>query len=138
MEARAQGIKRGFNPPSGPRLPPLHLSGMPKTMLMIVWTTVVAHEDADRLATTAVELNLAACVQIAGPITSHYRWEGKHEHATEFRLTFKCLPAHLAALETHILAQHPYQMPEWIVVSAAHVTQKYLSWARANAQSPPL
>jgi periplasmic divalent cation tolerance protein len=124
MEARAQGIKRGFNPPSGPRLPPLHLSGMPKTMLMIVWTTVVAHE--------------AACVQIAGPITSHYRWEGKHEHATEFRLTFKCLPAHLAALETHILAQHPYQMPEWIVVSAAHVTQKYLSWARANAQSPPL
>lgn len=107
-------------------------------MLMIAWTTVTSREDADLLATTVVDLNLAACVQIEGPITSHYRWAGKREHATEFRLTFKCLPAHLAALETHVLAQHPYKLPEWIVVSAAHVTEKYLSWARANAQSLPL
>ena len=107
-------------------------------MLMITWTTVASREDADRLATTAVEFNLAACVQIEGPITSHYRWEGKREHATEFRLTFKCLPTLLAALGTHILAQHPYQTPEWVVVPAAYVTEKYLSWARANAQSLPL
>ena len=107
-------------------------------MLMIVLTTVASRQDADRLATTAVELDLAACVQIEGPITSHYRWEGKREHATEFRLTFKCLPALLAALETHVLAQHPYQTPEWIVVPAAYVSEKYLSWARANAQPASL
>jgi periplasmic divalent cation tolerance protein len=107
-------------------------------MLMIAWTTVATREDADHLATTTVELNLAACVQIEGPVTSHYRWEGKREHATEFRLMFKCLPARLATLETHVLAHHPYQTPEWIVVPAAHVAEKYLSWARANAQSLPL
>lgn len=48
---------------------------------------------------------------------------------------FECFPAHSAALETRIIAIHPYTIPEWIVVPAAHVTEKYLSWARENTQA---
>ena len=107
-------------------------------MLMIAWTSVATRADADRLAADAVERGLAVCVQIDGPVTSHYRWEGKTEQATEFRLAFKCLPERTAALETCILAIHPYDTPEWIVVASAHVTEKYLSWARGNPQSLPL
>jgi periplasmic divalent cation tolerance protein len=107
-------------------------------MLLIAWTSVASRADADRLAADAVAHNLAVCVQIEGPITSHYRWAGKVEQTTEFRLMFKCLPAHSAALEARILATHPYQTPEWIVVPAAHVTEKYLSWARENPQRLPL
>ena len=106
-------------------------------MLMIAWTTVATRADADRLA-AAVERGLAVCVQIDGPISSHYRWAGKIEQASEFRLMLKCLPAHLAALEVQIIATHPYETPEWIVVPAAHVTEKYLSWARGNPQPLPL
>ena len=106
--------------------------------MFIAWTTVAQRADADRLAATAVGRNLAVCVQIEGPITSHYRWHGQDERAEEFRLTFKCLPSHLEALQQHVLEQHPYDIPEWIVVRAEHVGEKYLSWANANSSTPPL
>ena len=107
-------------------------------MLMIAWTTVASREEADRLAAGAVADGLAACVQVDGPIRSHYRWEGRLETADEFRLTFKCLPRQLGALEKHVLAAHPYDTPEWVAVTATAVGEKYLSWAEANVHLPPL
>ena len=64
--------------------------------MFIAWTTVAKREDAELLAVEVVARNLAVCVQIEGPITSHYRWQGKDERADEYRLVFKCL-APLAA-----------------------------------------
>jgi periplasmic divalent cation tolerance protein len=106
--------------------------------MFIAWTTVANRADADQLATTAVARNLAVCVQVDGPITSHYRWQGQDERSEEFRLSFKCLESHLGALEEHVMATHPYDTPEWVVVRAEQVGEKYLSWARANSSTPPL
>jgi periplasmic divalent cation tolerance protein len=69
---------------------------------------------------------------------SHYRWQGQVEQAEEFRLCFKLLPAHAAELERDILAAHPYDTPEWVVVRAESVGEKYLSWATANSSPLPL
>jgi len=77
-------------------------------------------------------------VQIDGPIVSFYRWEGKIERAEEYRLCLKCVTATLPALEQHVLAHHPYATPEWLVVPAERVAEKYLSWAEANSTSSPL
>jgi periplasmic divalent cation tolerance protein len=106
--------------------------------MLLAWTTVSTRAEADRLAASAVAGGLAACAQIDGPIVSHYRWQGKTERAEEFRLCFKALPAQAAALEAHVLAAHPYDTPEWIVVRAERVAEKYLSWAEANSSPPPL
>ena len=106
--------------------------------MFIAWTTVGSRPDADRLAAEAVAQGLAACVQVDGPIVSHYRWQGKAERSEEFRLTFKCVPGRLNALAERILATHPYDTPEWIVVRAEQVSEKYLSWAEANSSTPPL
>jgi periplasmic divalent cation tolerance protein len=85
-----------------------------------------------------VSRQLAVCVQIDGPILSIYRWEGKMDQSEEFRLTFKCLPSCVAALEEQVLLRHPYHTPEWVVVRAEHVGEKYLSWANASSSTPPL
>jgi periplasmic divalent cation tolerance protein len=106
--------------------------------MFVAQTTVASRTDADRLAAGAVESGLAACVQIDGPIISHYRWQGQLERAEEFRLTFKCLSDRLAALETHVLSSHPYDIPEWLVFRAERVGEKYLSWAEGNSTTPPL
>jgi len=106
--------------------------------MLIAWTTVGTGAEAERLASDVVAAGLAACVQVEGPIVSHFRWEGKTERVEEFRLCFKFLPAQLAALEKHVLAAHPYDTPEWIVVRAEQVGEKYLSWAEATVHSPPL
>jgi periplasmic divalent cation tolerance protein len=106
--------------------------------MFIAWTTVASRDDAERLATDVVARNLAVCVQIDGPIVSHYRWQGQAERSEEFRLSFKCVPAHLEPLEQRVLAIHPYETPEWLVVRAERVGEKYLSWATANSSTPPL
>jgi periplasmic divalent cation tolerance protein len=106
--------------------------------MFIAWTTVGNRADADRLAADAVQRNLAACGQIEGPIVSHYRWQGNVERSEEYRLCFKCLPDQLESLELRILETHPYETPEWLVVRAQRVGEKYLSWAEANSSTPPL
>ena len=106
--------------------------------MFIAWTTVATRADADRLAAGTIAQNLAVCVQIDGPISSHYRWQGKDERSEEFRLTLKCLPQRLDALEQYIVSHHPYDTPEWFAVRADRVGEKYLSWAEANSSTPPL
>ncbi len=103
--------------------------------MLLAWTTVASAADADLLAAGAIASGHAVCVQIDGPVTSHYRWQGAPERAAEIRLTFKFLPDRQAALEQWLHAVHPYAVPEWVVVRAEHVGEKYLSWARANANS---
>jgi periplasmic divalent cation tolerance protein len=106
--------------------------------MFIAWTTVANRADAGRLADGIIRQNLAVCVQIDGPVTSVYRWQGKIEQAGEFRLCVKFLPAQSAALSAWVQAHHPYEVPEWIVVRASEVGEKYLSWAGALPTNPPL
>lgn len=97
--------------------------------LCIAWTTTETREDAERLASGAVERKLAACVQIDGPVTSIYTWENKVEKSAEFRLMFKFTSNRAEELERWLHASHPYDTPEWVVVDAAHVAPAYLQWA---------
>ncbi|MGA3008090.1 MAG: divalent-cation tolerance protein CutA [Opitutaceae bacterium] len=101
--------------------------------MLIAWTTVATRHEAEDLARVAVERRLAACVQIDGPVTSHYVWQGRPERVEEFRLTFKFLPLQQVALETWVFDRHPYDTLEWIVMRADSVGEKYLSWAQANS-----
>jgi periplasmic divalent cation tolerance protein len=101
--------------------------------MLIAWTTLANRDRAEELARAAIEQGLAACVQIDGPSVSHYLWQGRPERAEEFRLCFKFLPAQQKALEAWLFAHHPYDTPEWIVLRAESVGEKYLSWAKANS-----
>lgn len=103
-------------------------------MLAIAWTTTAQREDAERLAAGLVQAGLAACVQIDGPIRSVYRWQGTVETAEEYRLMVKLPVDRVERAETYVLAHHPYETPEWVVVRADRVGEKYLSWAVSAVQ----
>jgi len=104
----------------------------------VAWTTVANEADARNLATSSISHGLAVCVQIDAPISSYYHWKGRLEVSSEFRLSFKCTENQLPDLERHVLAHHPYETPEWVVVRAERVGEKYLSWANANSTNPTL
>lgn len=106
--------------------------------MLIGWTTTETEIQARELADGLIAQRLAACVQIEGPITSVFRWEGKTESATEYRLAIKFLGTRHLEVETYLHNHHPYATPQWIVVRAEHVAEKYLSWAQANSSSLPL
>jgi periplasmic divalent cation tolerance protein len=101
--------------------------------LMIAWTTVANRDEALRLSRVAVESGRAVCCQVDGPIESVYRWENTIETAAEFRITIKVLASDLEALETLIHDHHPYDTPEWVVVPATNVSEKYLNWAISSS-----
>jgi periplasmic divalent cation tolerance protein len=106
--------------------------------MYVAWTTVARKPEAEELATALVHQGLAACVQIEGPILSFYRWKGQLERSEEYRLSLKCRVDQLPTLERYVLAHHPYETPEWIVVRADRVGEKYLSWLNADSTNPPL
>jgi periplasmic divalent cation tolerance protein len=87
------------------------------------------------MARGAVEARLAACAQVAGPITSVYRWQGAIETAEEWTVTFKTTTEHYAALEAHIRERHSYDLPE-IVAVALGGNDAYLDWVRAEVGQP--
>lgn len=106
--------------------------------MFIAWTALATRAEAEKLAADVVARGLAVCAQVDGPISSHYIWNGKQERAEEFRVSLKCLPDKLSALESHVLSHHPYETPEWVTVRAESVGEKYLSWARATGTNLPL
>ena len=94
----------------------------------IAWTTLPSRDEADRLAGGAVDAGLTACAQVDGPIRSHYVWEGRTQAEDEYRVTFKFAATRAQALESWVLAHHPYAVPQWLVVQADQVSPAYHAW----------
>ena len=84
-------------------------------------------ERADGLARTLVEEGLAACVNVHGPMTSTYRWQGQVEVEPERQVVIKTTRTRLAALEARLRALHPYDLPEFVVIDAA-ASDAYAGW----------
>jgi periplasmic divalent cation tolerance protein len=75
---------------------------------------------------------LIACANLIPKIESHYRWRGKIESGAEVLLVLKTQKSKLAALEKLVLARHPYDTPEFIVLPLSAGSKKYLTWLAHN------
>lgn len=91
-------------------------------------STAGSKEEASRIATALVESQLAACVNIVGPIESIYRWQGKVENAQEFLLLVKTVSSQSAAVIKRIRELHSYDLPEAIEVGIDGGSADYLKW----------
>tara|TARA_R110002111_G_scaffold11921_1_gene36158 strand:+ start:333 stop:644 length:312 start_codon:yes stop_codon:yes gene_type:complete len=99
--------------------------------LRIGLTTCDNQDIADRIATELVERGLAACVKIDANVRSIYKWQGELQDHSEIRLMVKFPARNSEAIEAFIKANHPYEVPEWIILRPEHVYQKYLDWITA-------
>jgi periplasmic divalent cation tolerance protein len=61
-------------------------------------------------------------------VESHYWWQGKIERGAEVLLVLKTTRARLAKLEQLILAEHPYDTPEFLVLDLKSGSDRYLQW----------
>jgi periplasmic divalent cation tolerance protein len=93
-----------------------------------VTTTFPDRATADRIAAQLVEERLAACIQVAGPIESTYRWDGRIERATEWYCHCKTTRARADGLRARLRALHPYQTPEIMAVAIVEGDPDYLRW----------
>jgi periplasmic divalent cation tolerance protein len=104
---------------------------MPKReKFALVFLTAPDLVTARRLARLALSARLVACANLVPKIESHYWWQGKIEIGTEILILFKTTAQRLEALEKLILARHPYDTPEFVVVSIAGGNKRYLEWLK--------
>ena len=101
-----------------------------------VTTTTEKREEAERIARSLVEARLAACVQIAGPITSVYRWKGRIETTGEWLCLIKSRREHYGAVERTIRSLHPYEIPEIVAVDLTAGSSDYLGWLQGELALP--
>jgi len=109
---------------------------MPRAKIFIGWTTVDSVKLANKLAADLVAARLAACVQVDGPMVSHYAWQGKQAHTKEWRLWIKFSSRQKLAIGKWLRIHHPYSTPQWLAVEAATVAKPYREWVLENSGKP--
>lgn len=89
---------------------------------------------ARQLARGALRAKLTACANLVPKIESYYWWQGKIEVSGEVLMIFKTTARKLAALEKFILAHHPYDTPEFVMLPLAAGSVRYLNWIEASVK----
>lgn len=99
-------------------------------------TSVANRRQARRIAHAALEQQLAACVHIA-PIESLYRWQGKLQREREFQLSMHTSAARAPALQSLLLALHPYELPAISTLNPLQIHAPYAQWVIENSAPAP-
>ncbi|NDC52885.1 MAG: divalent-cation tolerance protein CutA [Planctomycetia bacterium] len=108
-------------------------SGPPGAEVVEIRTTFPQRAAAAACAERLVREGLAACVQVDGPVTSVYRWQGGLETAEEFRCTCKTTAERAAACVAGIVAGHPYEVPE-VIMTTVSAAPPYAVWVRSAVE----
>lgn len=93
----------------------------------VLVSTYSSRRAAEEAARRFVTEGLAACANMLA-IRSVYRWRGKVEEADECLVLLKTTARRLPALRRALLASHPYEVPEAMVLQPASISRSYLRW----------
>jgi periplasmic divalent cation tolerance protein len=87
------------------------------------------------LAKSLLEKNLVACVNIV-PVRSLYRWKGESCDDEEHLLIIKTRRGLADAVIRALKAEHPYEVPEIIVLPVIAGHAPYLAWVHGETKEP--
>ncbi|MBA4416864.1 MAG: cytochrome C biogenesis protein CcdA [Syntrophus sp. (in: bacteria)] len=93
-----------------------------------VTTTGDNKEIVKKIGRHLVEMRLASCVQIIGPITSIYWWKDKVEETEEWLCIIKSRQSLYEAIEREIVRLHTYELPEIIALKIEKGLPGYMKW----------
>ena len=98
-----------------------------KKEIGIAVTTCSSKEVASGIVNELLSAKLIACGQIEGPMESIYRWKGRLEKETEWKIKLKFDLAKKAEIEQNLTEIHPYVTPQWVVWKA-EASEEYYNW----------
>ena len=94
--------------------------------IVVLLSTAPPAESAN-LARMLIERRLVACVNII-PVRSLYQWKGEFCDDKEHLLVMKTMREHAEEAIAAIKLQHPYEVPEIIVLPVIAGYLPYLDW----------
>ena len=109
---------------------------MAPSEFVFVYSTFPDAASARRVAESLIERRLAACVNIHGPMTSLYEWEGKLTTDNEFAAFIKTTRAKAEETVAAVRSLHPYSVPCFLVLPIDGGNEDYIAWARSRLGSP--
>jgi periplasmic divalent cation tolerance protein len=95
---------------------------------VVILVTAASKKECRKIARHLVESKLAACVNIAAPIESIYRWEGKIAQEPEYQLFIKSTRELFPEIKAAIAELHSYHTPEIICLPIIEGSRNYLQW----------
>jgi periplasmic divalent cation tolerance protein len=96
--------------------------------LRAILTTTGSEEQALSIARALVSEQLAACVNIIGPIRSVYRWHDAIEDEREYLLLIKTRATLYMEVERRVRELHTYEVPEVLALSLDRGSPPYIKW----------
>lgn len=98
-------------------------------------STAADGTEAEKIAQTLVEEQLAACVNIVPNVRSIYKWQGAIERQQEWLLVIKTRRSRTQEVARRIQQLHSYEVPEAIFLDIQDGAESYLSWLRTNSSA---
>ncbi|MFW9974745.1 MAG: divalent-cation tolerance protein CutA, partial [Candidatus Thorarchaeota archaeon] len=92
-------------------------------------------ENSKELAHILVETRLCACVNIIHNLTSIYHWKNEIVIDDESLLMIKTETKHSEALWECVKKNHPYEVPEFIVLPIKWGSQDYFDWISQSVKN---
>ena len=96
-----------------------------------------SEHEAGKVVDVLLDRRLAACVQVVGPVTSSYWWQGQREVATEWVCLVKTRTALVDAIAAAVREVHSYDVPEVLAVPVSGGDPEYLTWVAAESSGRP-
>lgn len=95
--------------------------------LKLVLTTC-SREGSDALIQGVLQARLAACCNCLPGVQSTYWWDNALTTDEECLLLFKTSPERVIELQAHLVREHPYEVPEIVVLAPEAVLPAYAAW----------
>lgn len=94
----------------------------------VIYCTVPNEFSANLIASTLIDENLAACVNIVPSVTSVYKWEGTVQTDSELLLIIKTQQSKFEEIEKRIKELHENSIPEIIALPIIKGSEEYQNW----------
>ena len=78
-----------------------------------------------------MEKRICACVNYT-MVKSTYIWNSALQQVKEYLAFFKTTSDHVEKLKTEIKNNHPYDVPEIVVIEMSYVSSDYFNWMYKN------
>jgi len=101
---------------------------------IVVLSTFPSEDKAAEVARVLVDERLAACVNLVPSVRSIYRWQGAVSDDRETLAIIKTENDRDEQLCKRLVALHPYEVPEVVVLPVSGGAASYLAWVTESTR----
>lgn len=107
-----------------------------KIKFVLVYVTASDQAEARHIGQALLRERLVACINLLGPVESHYWWKGKLETGHEWLLLAKTRATLGTAVIKRVKTLHSYTTPCVVALPLQKGNQDFLKWIAAETRAP--